>query len=209
MTPSIKHNRASRTEASGGEVRERLLAGARRLFYREGYAATGINRLLAETGVSRAGLYGNFPSKKDLAREYLNRYADELSAQLRTFARKCENPREFFELWMKLHLREEKKSREFNGCPLANFAAAQDTRNNEWLDTQLQATDRWKEILIDYFNAATKRGHIPAGFDSTKLADETLIIYEGALVMWKMTARTAYLKQGFELIIAHIAGEKE
>jgi AcrR family transcriptional regulator len=42
------------------------MATAQRLFYRNGYRAVGIDRLLAEAGVAKMTLYHHFPSKDDL-----------------------------------------------------------------------------------------------------------------------------------------------
>ncbi|MCO1692374.1 helix-turn-helix transcriptional regulator, partial [Pseudomonas aeruginosa] len=46
--------------------REQLLSTAVDLFYREGYHATGIDRILAESGVAKMTLYKHFRSKDEL-----------------------------------------------------------------------------------------------------------------------------------------------
>lgn len=46
--------------------REQLLDTALELFYREGYHATGIDRILAESGVAKMTLYKHFKSKDEL-----------------------------------------------------------------------------------------------------------------------------------------------
>lgn len=46
--------------------REQLLQTADRLFYHEGFYATGIDRVIAEAGVARMTLYKHFPSKDEL-----------------------------------------------------------------------------------------------------------------------------------------------
>ncbi|MHB1528956.1 MAG: TetR/AcrR family transcriptional regulator [Acidiferrobacteraceae bacterium] len=52
-------------------ARERILLTANDLFYREGIRATGIDRVIAESGVAKATFYRHFASKNDLVREYL------------------------------------------------------------------------------------------------------------------------------------------
>lgn len=54
-------------------ARDRILDTAARLFYRDGYRATGIDRIIAESGVAKMSLYRHFPSKNDLIFEYLQR----------------------------------------------------------------------------------------------------------------------------------------
>lgn len=52
-------------------VRERLLASADELFYREGINNVGIDRVLEHAGVAKASLYSTFGSKDELVRAYL------------------------------------------------------------------------------------------------------------------------------------------
>lgn len=46
--------------------RERIIDVAGPLFYREGYRAIGVDRVIAEAGVAKATFYKHFPSKDDL-----------------------------------------------------------------------------------------------------------------------------------------------
>jgi len=51
--------------------RERLLAAASRLFYREGINGVGVDRILEEAGVTRATMYRHFAGKEALVAAYL------------------------------------------------------------------------------------------------------------------------------------------
>ncbi len=63
---------AKRTTPEGASIpRERLLRTASELFYREGIHAVGVDRIIAEAGVTRATFYRHFPSKEDLVEAYL------------------------------------------------------------------------------------------------------------------------------------------
>ncbi|MDP1925247.1 MAG: TetR/AcrR family transcriptional regulator [Thiobacillus sp.] len=52
-------------------ARERILLTAHELFYRDGIRATGIDRVIAESGVTKVTFYRHFPSKNDLICEFL------------------------------------------------------------------------------------------------------------------------------------------
>lgn len=52
-------------------ARDRILRTAHDLFYRDGVRATGIDRVIAESGVTKVTFYRHFPSKNDLIKAYL------------------------------------------------------------------------------------------------------------------------------------------
>ncbi len=58
------------------QARERILRTADRLFYNEGIHAVGIQRIVAESEVTRVTLYRHFPSKDDLVSAYLDRRSE-------------------------------------------------------------------------------------------------------------------------------------
>lgn len=63
---------ASATAAPApSEARARILATALALFYRDGIRATGIDRLIAESAVTKATFYRHFPGKNDLILAFL------------------------------------------------------------------------------------------------------------------------------------------
>ncbi len=59
------------TTAPASAPRERLLRTATDLFYREGIHSVGVDRILAEAGVTRATMYRHFKGKEDLVEAYL------------------------------------------------------------------------------------------------------------------------------------------
>lgn len=82
-------------------ARERILLTAHDLFYRDGIRATGIDRVIAESGVAKVTFYRHFPSKNDLVLAFLahrhvqwmawfddalNRHGNTLQALLPTLA---------------------------------------------------------------------------------------------------------------------------
>lgn len=52
-------------------ARDRILVTAHDLFYRDGIRATGIDRIIAESGVAKLTFYRHFPSKDELVRSFL------------------------------------------------------------------------------------------------------------------------------------------
>lgn len=59
-------------DLAGKSPRERILLTAHDLFYCEGIRATGIDRVIAEAGVTKVTFYRHFPSKNKLIIEFLD-----------------------------------------------------------------------------------------------------------------------------------------
>ena len=66
----------------GRGARQRILNAAAELFYREGINATGVERLAAESSVSKRTLYQHFPSKTAVVEEYLRSIEDRVAEPL-------------------------------------------------------------------------------------------------------------------------------
>lgn len=62
------------------ERRDQILAAATRAFARSGFAATGLDDVAAEAGISRVILYRHFDSKTDLYRAVLDHACRRLAA---------------------------------------------------------------------------------------------------------------------------------
>ena len=98
-------------------IRDQLLDAAIRLFNRHGYHATGVDRLIEETGIAKTTLYRHFGSKEDLIVAALAKVDEQARDELRAFVEAAsDDPRERIlatfgqlDLWM--------RDCEFKGCP--------------------------------------------------------------------------------------------
>ncbi|TXK16954.1 TetR/AcrR family transcriptional regulator [Homoserinibacter sp. GY 40078] len=128
-------------------ARERLLATASELFYREGIHAVGVDRIVGEAGVTRATFYRHFPSKEDLVEAYLG----VEDAHIReAFARAGESgaaPRDLLALVID-ELADDVARNHTRGCPFINASAEYPdaasavrgtvARHREWFRTTLE-----------------------------------------------------------------------
>jgi AcrR family transcriptional regulator len=62
--------------------REQILAAATQAFARTGFAATSLDDIAAEAGITRVILYRHFESKSDLYQAVLDRVCDQLAARV-------------------------------------------------------------------------------------------------------------------------------
>ncbi len=104
---------------------ERILAVAGRLFYANGIHATGVDRIIAESGIAKMSLYKHFRSKEVMVLAFLNRRDERwcgwLAARVDALATRAHRPDArilaIFEA-----LGEWFASEEFRGCAFINAA---------------------------------------------------------------------------------------
>lgn len=134
--------------------RANLVRTAMRLFRRQGYAATGLQQILAESGAPRGSLYHYFPAGKgslaeaavvmagDLVSEMLQQHFDKTRSAKAFAARVCATYAE----WMR-------EGAFMSGCPIATtmlecapnapaIAAAGEQAHRRWIAIAAQAFER-------------------------------------------------------------------
>lgn len=81
-----------RTRAEMEETRATLLAVARRMFAEQGYAATSMDDLTAQGGLTRGALYHHFGDKKGLLAAVVEQLDAEMDERLIAISDSAENP---------------------------------------------------------------------------------------------------------------------
>lgn len=109
---------------SGRTARERLLAAATALFYREGIHAVGVDRVIAVAGVTRATLYAQFSGKEELVLAYLTGEDEGLRAMFAATAAAAPaaTPAQMLDLVIR-GIEDDIAQRHTRGCPFINAAA--------------------------------------------------------------------------------------
>src|ERR1700712_1012180 len=156
----------------GASPRERLLPAASELFYAEGIASVGIDRIIATAGVAKATLYSTFGSKDELVRAYLRaRHAATRDRMMRELAARFATPAErlvgVFEV-QGLSFSDPA----FRGC--AFVSANAEARSGGAVDEVTDEYRMWVHTL--FFDLAREAG----ARDPKALAQQLALIYDGA-----------------------------
>jgi AcrR family transcriptional regulator len=153
--------------------RERLLRAAADLFYRDGVATVGVERLCQSAGVSKRSMYQLFDTKDDLVAESLREYGNrEVGAYFAAAARILH----VFE-----RLQEQAESPDFHGCPFVNTAV-------EMRDAEHPASAvarHFKERLTAYFEEQARLG---GARDPQTVAAQLTVVFDGSAVRAVMRA---------------------
>jgi AcrR family transcriptional regulator len=97
----------SEARSKGERTRERILELTYDSVIRKGFAATSIEELVEAAGITKSGFFYHFKDKQDLARQLIQRYADnnqifidEMSARARELS---DDPLHSFLIFLKLY----------------------------------------------------------------------------------------------------------
>jgi AcrR family transcriptional regulator len=194
--------RTMQAKGEGGRMapRERILAAAADLFYRNGIRAVGVDAIAAAAGTNKMTLYRHFPSKDELVAEYLRRFAhaaeacwqryDELHpqdalAQLRGWLRE---------------MADQVANRNDRGCALANAAIELPEKDHPARRVIAECKLAHRERLAGLCRSA--------GLDDPEmLADELHLLLEGARVTAQSIGTNGLgarlMRMGEALIAAH------
>jgi TetR/AcrR family transcriptional regulator, copper-responsive repressor len=150
---------------------EQALAKAAEAFWKNGYAATSLDDLVAATGMNRPSLYAAFGDKRDLYLKTLTRYQQQsraIGAQiiaddppLRVFLKR------FYEAALDIYLTSGDEAR---GCYSISTAPAQavtDPAVRDFLAASIGGTDAF---LAKQIAKARERGEVPSAADPHALA---------------------------------------
>lgn len=155
-------------------ARERLIEAAIDLFYRDGYHATGVDKVLAHAGVAKMTLYKHFRSKDELILAALRRRDSNFrNMAMREVERRTDDPAERLLILFDI-LRERFAQPGFNGCMFINAAAEYAKRG----DPIHAAAAEHKRLFAAY----TRRLAAAAGArDPDVLTERLMLLFEGAI----------------------------
>ncbi|HJQ82915.1 MAG TPA: TetR/AcrR family transcriptional regulator [Candidatus Binatia bacterium] len=167
------------------DTRDRLLDVAEDVFYREGFHAVGLDRILAEVGVTKTTFYNHFQSKEDLilgvlrvrdqwwrkifAERLRERAGDDPAAQLRAI----------FDV-----LDEFIAADAFNGCIFVNVAVEFPPAH----EPAHRAAAEHKELMGALLRDLALRA---GATDPIGLAEELALLMEGSYVTRQVTGNRA------------------
>ena len=100
------------------KTRAKILEAAGRVFRREGYHAAGVDKVMAEAGMTAGGFYAHFESKQALLAEALESAAAETGKRSMATT-ECLTGRDWVVAFLEHYLNREHCRQLENGCPLA------------------------------------------------------------------------------------------
>lgn len=171
--------------------RTALLESAVRLFRKQGYAATGINEILAVSDVPKGSLYHYFPGgKAEVGVEALRLAAAKVTSTLGGLAAKGLRPAEIIGRYFALVGVWMRESDYRDGSPITTTVLEMAPQDEPIRAAAAEAYSAWAAVLSD---AAVAQGMDPAR--AGRLARLSLATLEGALVQCRIARDEAPLTE--------------
>ena len=181
-------------------ARQRILDKAEELFYKHGYRATGINQIIAESGVAKATFYAHFKSKDDLCLAYLEQMREKERAALESEIAKRRSPLakylalvESVEPWL--------LATDFRGCAFLNmvpevpdFKSAMRQVGAEYYAHCGTVIERQVEQLIASDSAAY------GTLNPKRVAADYMTIFSGAIALCEINNQVEPLRRAVRMI---------
>ncbi|WP_370156588.1 TetR/AcrR family transcriptional regulator [Ferrovibrio sp.] len=184
MTPPSATAATASPAALAGDQHptERLLQTAKTLFCREGIHATGIDRIIAQSGVARMTLYNRFGSKEGLLYAVLEREGEEWRAWFFAAVDAAGDApaarlRAVFPVLRSWFERED-----YFGCAFINAVAEHDKSETRLRELTLQH----KGAVLGYFGGLARAAGMAAA-PAEALAHQIGLLMDGAIVAAMVT----------------------
>ena len=161
-----------RRAPSTSPARERILTTADALFYSDGIRAVGVDRLIKESGVTKATFYKHFGAKEHLILEYITARHRESKAETEGLIASAAGPRQAIEALVAAVTTEIQRS-DFRGNPFLNAAAEYSNERHPVRLVVATHRDWFTETIADLLR---QLGHALPGDG----ADEVVLAMDGA-----------------------------
>jgi len=169
------------TRKNENNARDRIIETALDLFYKQGYLATGINQIIAESQVAKATFYSNFPSKEALCIAYLQARHDIWMGWLKDHVQNSKTDKEkllavfsFLKQWM--------QESKFRGCAFLNIASEVPLKDSKIRDEVIKHKNGLQKFLHGIIADIIESSNIPKDLNTESTAKAVYVLVEGAIV---------------------------
>jgi len=142
--------------ANAQKHKENLVRTAMRLFRKQGYASTGLQQILADSGAPKGSLYHYFPGGKESLGEAAVAMAGRLIGEMLTdlARRHPDDPDAFVAAYCKVMAGWMKESEFRSGCPVATTLLETAPQSPAMTAAGAAVLDSWIRTIADVFTAS-------------------------------------------------------
>ena len=185
-------------------TRERLIETAAGLFWRQGYAQTGVNEIMQQAGTTSGSFYHFFPAKEDLLLAVVEHVGEWLEGEVfAAAAAASDDPIEQVFAVIDASRRHLEANGFELGSPLGSLAAELAASHPQVRERLAAVFDAWTERVAAMLEAAGDR--LPRDLDRRALAHFILGAVEGAMLQARVRRSLAPFDDAVAELRRHLA----
>jgi AcrR family transcriptional regulator len=179
-----------RVQSKGEQTRERLMDIAQEAVLQKGFAATSLDEIIAEAGITKSGFFYHFRDKNDLAKAMLQRYLDEEWAVFDRLFKQAdelsEDPLHSFLIFLKLFadLMADLPNGH-PGCLVASYVYSEHLFSREVRAMTTEGHRIWRKRFGERLRSIAARYPPKFDVDLDDLADMASTVADGGIILSK------------------------
>ena len=161
------------------DTRDRLIRTTGRLLRKQGYAATGLNQVMAEADAPKGSMYFHFPGgKQELAAAAVERFADRVLAVLVKGLDEAGTVEEAVTSYFDAMIAHMERTDYADGCAVAVVALEAAADHPALVEATTKGLQDWIDLFAEALEA---EGRSPD--DARRLASLVVVALEGVVVL--------------------------
>ncbi|MFJ8827013.1 TetR/AcrR family transcriptional regulator [Streptomyces sp. NPDC102467] len=203
MAPRSARQEAPSTH-KGRATRDRIVAAAAELMYRQGVAGTSTPTVRDAAGVSSSQIYHYFADKDDLTRAVITFQSEAILSHQASLLAGLDSL-DSLRSWRDAVVDAARQHNGAGGCPLGSLSSElSDT--HPWARDALAADfTAWADALRNGLTTLIDNGTLRSDTDPHTLAQALLAALQGGLLLTQAQHTTHALEAALDTVIAHIA----
>jgi len=188
-------------------TRQHIIEKAAPIFNRKGFSGTSMSDILTATGLAKGGLYGNFDSKEEIAREVFRYSFDKSYASVVSAVTRKSSPLEKLLTACDYYKDYSRNSPIEGGCPILNFSIEVDDTMPKLKKEVRAAVERMLDDLTRIIEKGKRHGEIRSDINSARYASFIYSQIEGSIFMAKAMDDHKRLSQSMDFLKGIIISE--
>ncbi len=173
----------------GKPTRDKILTESRALIYENGFAGTSVDSILGKTGITKGAFFYHFKTKNHLAKALIEEYANEDKSHLEHGLQETESledkPAERLIAFVQVFIDGMSTLEEPPSCLYASYTNETSQFDQETKVLIANSILEWRKTFIDLLKQAKINEKSKIEIDITSLADQFVVIFEGAFIVSK------------------------
>ncbi len=203
--PTTAEPTPARLTARGAKTRERIVTAAADLMYTRGVAATTLDDVLAESGVSKSQLYRHFAGKDEVVRAVIELLGERVIQRERA-ALSGVSSMAGLRRWRDALVQNSALQHGAYGCALGSFASEVADHDEVARRALLALFAEWEDLLSDAIRRLQENGALPPEAPVDALATGLLAALQGGYLLAQTARDVAPMATAIDMALLHMEG---